>query len=87
MSKCGHRRVGVGHLKHVLVVGSRVSIVDHGALVAGKLRSDRIDHLRAEVREATMSIITSMISDEVSLIELLLHLLLLLNFVHFSGER
>jgi hypothetical protein len=34
-----------------------------------------------------MSIITSMISDEVSLIELLLHLQLLLNFVHFSGER
>lgn len=87
MSKCRHRRVSAGHLEHVLVVDSSVSIADHGALVAGKLRSDRIDHLGAEVREATMSIITSMISDEVSLIKLLLHLQLLLNFVHFSGER
>ena len=84
MSKCGHRRVGVGHL---LVVGSCVGIVNHGALVAGKLRSDGIDHLGAEVREAAMSIIASMISDEVSLIKLLLHLHLLLNSVHFSGER
>lgn len=74
----GHGRVCAGHLKHI--------IADLDALVAGKLGCDRVDHLRAEVSEATMSIISSIISDEVRLFKLLLHLHLLLNFVHFSGE-
>jgi len=85
--ECGHGRVSVGHLKHILVIGRGIASLD--ALVAGKLRCDCINHLRGE---ATMSIISTIISDEVRLFklllhgQLLLHLHLLLNFVHFSGE-
>lgn len=82
MGKCGHSWVHAGHLEQILVVLGSASIVNHGALVAGELGSDRIDHLSAEVSEGTMFICTSMISGEISLTKLLL----LLNSLHFSGE-
>ena len=68
---------------HGLVIARGAGIAALDALVAGKLRSNSVDHLCVE---ATLSIITSIISDEVRLLVLLLHLHLLLNFVHFSGE-
>ena len=79
----GHLRVSAGCLVNGLVIASRAGVVTLDALVAGKLRSDSVDHLCVE---ATLSIITSIISDEVRLLKLLLHLHLLFNFLHFSGE-
>ena len=46
MIESRHGRVCAGHLVHGLVIGAgRAGVAGLDALVAGKLRSDSVDHL------------------------------------------